>query len=298
MDKSTGIDYDRQAFVPPAQQPAAAPSPAGIFFFLVAVAAVLVLGFIGYKTLMPNGNSGSAAQLRTLNEMQQRLSAVEERLAQAEKENRRRASVAQPAATANKEEPPSPAQSSNRSAPARTAYQVSVSPRLPQPPRVVAVPDPATAQKIAGIQQGLGALRNDTTANREAWQATTDKLSDVVGEIGTQRVQILRNQDEVNQLLAHSERTAIPFELLRGSDPQLIGPVHLGLKSTNQRSRRYTLCVYIEQACLELKDKALFEVAQFMVARDQAPLEVIATKVSKDGILGFLEVPRQQPSTK
>jgi type II secretory pathway component PulJ len=293
MDKSTGIDYDRQVFVPPAQQPTAAPSPAGIFFFLAIVAAILVLGFIGYKAITQNSSSGSAADLRTLNEMQQRLSAVEERLAQAEKENRRRALVAQPASNAKKEEP-LPAQSSNRSTPARTAYQVSISPRLPQPPRVIAVPDPATAQKIAGIQQGLGTLQNDTTANREAWQATTDKLTDVVGQIGTQRVQILRNQDEVNQLLAHSERTAIPFELLRGSDPQLIGPVHLGLKSTNQRSRRYTLCVYIEQACLELKDKALFEVAEFIVARDQPPLEIIATKVSKDGILGFLEVPRQQ----
>jgi hypothetical protein len=291
MDKSTGIDYDRQAFVQPVQQPTAAPNLAGIFFFLAVVAAVLALGFIAYKAMTPNGSGGSAADLRTLNEMQQRLSAVEERLAQAEKENRRRTLVAQAAPNAKKEEPPTP--SSNRSTPQRTTYQVSASPRLPQP-RVVAVPDPATAQKIAGIQQGLGALQNDTTANREAWQATTDKLTDVVGQIGTQRVQILRNQDEVNQLLAHSERTAIPFELLRGSDPQLIGPIHLGLKSTNERSRRYTLCVYIEQACLELKDKALFEVAQFIVARDQPPLEVIATKVSKDGILGFLEVPRQQ----
>ena len=297
MDKSTGIDYDRQAFVPPTQQPTAVPSPTGIFFFLAIVAAILVLGIIGYKAFTQNSYSGSAADLRTLNELQQRLGAVEERLAQAEKENRRRTLVAQAATNAKKEEPPAPVPSSNRSTPQRTTYQVSVAPRLPQP-RVVAVPDPATAQKIAGIQQGLGALQNDTTANREAWQATTDKLTDVVGQIGTQRVQILRNQDEVNQLLAHSERTAIPFELLRGSDPQLIGPIHLGLKSTNEKSRRYTLCVYIEQACLELKDKALFEVAQFIVARDQPPLEVIATKVSKDGILGFLEVPRQQPSAK
>jgi hypothetical protein len=164
---------------------------------------------------------------------------------------------------------------------------------VPQPSHAAA-PDTATAQKLAGIQQGLGALQNDTTSNREAWQATTDKLADVAGQVGVQSVQILRNQDEVNQLLVRTERVAIPFELLHGADPQLIGPVHLGLKSTNQKTKRYTLCVYVQTSCLELKDKAIYEVAQFAISRDSAPLEVIATKISKDGILGYLEIPRDK----
>jgi hypothetical protein len=111
--------------------------------------------------------------------------------------------------------------------------------------------------------------------------------------VNSQSVQILRNQDEVNQLLAHTEKTSIPFELLRGSDPQLVGPVHLGLKSTNQKNYRYTLCVYVEQSCLELRDRNRFEVVEFIVSRNSPPLEVIATRVTKEGILGYLEVPRE-----
>lgn len=286
-NKTAGIDYDRQVFASSAQQPTAAPSAGGIFFFVAVIAAILALGYVGYKGFAQN-NGSSTADVRALNEMQQRVNALEERLAQAEKENHRRAL----AATQSKNDTPAaPAQSSSHSA-SRPAYRISGSP-APQPTRAPA-PDTATAQKLAGIQQGLGALQNDATSNREAWQATTDKLADVAGQVGVQSVQILRNQDEVNQLLVRTERVAIPFELLHGADPQLVGPVHLGLKSTNQKSQRYTLCVYVQTSCLELKDKAIYEVAQFAISRDSAPLEVIATKISKDGILGYLEIPREK----
>ena len=119
----------------------------------------------------------------------------------------------------------------------------------------------------------MGALQNDATSNREAWQATTDKLADVAGQVGVQSVQILRNQDEVNQLLVRTERVAIPFELLHGADPQLIGPVHLELQSTNQKTQRYTLCVYVQTSCLELKGQghlrssAIRHIPRFSAAR-------------------------------
>jgi Tfp pilus assembly protein PilE len=291
-NKSAGIDYDRQVFAPSAPQPTAAPSTAGIFFFVAVIAAILALGYVGYKGFVQS-SGGSTADVRALNEMQQRVNALEERLAQAEKENHRKALAAQSSQNLKNDTPIAPAQSSSHGA-SRPAYRISGSP-APQPSHAtVTATDPATAQKLAGIQQGLGALQNDASSNREAWQATTDKLADVAGQVGVQSVQILRNQDEVNQLLVRTERVAIPFELLHGADPQLIGPVHLGLKSTNQRAQRYTLCVYVQTSCLELKDKAIYEVAQFAISRDSAPLEVIATKISKDGILGYLEIPRDK----
>jgi Tfp pilus assembly protein PilE len=289
-NKTAGIDYDRQVFAPSAQQPTATPSAGGIFFFVAVIAAIVALGYVGYKGFVQS-SGGSTADVRALNEMQQRVNALEERLAQAEKENHRRALAAQSSQNSKNETAAAPAQSSVHSTP-RPAYRISGSP-APQPSHVAAT-DTATAQKLAGIQQGLGALQNDATSNREAWQATTDKLADVAGQVGVQSVQILRNQDEVNQLLVRTERVAIPFELLHGADPQLIGPVHLGLKSTNQKAQRYTLCVYVQTSCLELKDKAIYEVAQFAISRDSAPLEVIATKISKDGILGYLEIPREK----
>jgi len=85
---------------------------------------------------------------------------------------------------------------------------------------------------------------------------------------------------------------AIPFELLRRSNPQPVGPVSLVLKTSNPKTERYTLCVLIQSTCIELKDRTLHEVVQFVVSRNTTPLEVIATKITKDEMLGYLEVPK------
>lgn len=140
----------------------------------------------------------------------------------------------------------------------------------------------------------MGQLQSDQSANNEAWQATTDRLADVAGQVGTQNVEILRSQDELNQLLSRTEMKAIPFELIRGTNPMPVGPVSLILKSSNPKSQRYTLCVYIQPSCIELKDRTRFEVVQFVVSRNTIPFKVIATKITKDEILGYLEVPKSQ----
>lgn len=283
--KNAGIEYDREAFIPAADAMSDGnPSLRGVLVLLASIAAIAALAFLGYKIVAQSDASGSFADSRVLSQLDQRLSGIEQRLEQIEQENHRRGYA--PAAQPAKSDPPAASTSANAAAP--PAYRVTPTPR-PRP----AAADPATQNKLAGLQQGLGALQNDTTANREAWQATSNKLADVAGQVNSQSVQILRNQDEVNQLLAHSEKTSIPFELLRGSEPQLVGPVHLALKSTNQKNFRYTLCVYVEQTCLELKDRNRFEVVEFIVSRNSPPLEVIATRVTKEGILGYLEVPRE-----
>ena len=42
-----------------------------------------------------------------------------------------------------------------------------------------------------------------------------------------------------------------------------------------------------------MRDRVLYEVVQLAVSPDAAPRELIATKVEKDGIVGYLEVPRE-----
>jgi hypothetical protein len=149
-------------------------------------------------------------------------------------------------------------------------------------------------QRLSSLQQGIGQLQNDQVANHEAWQATTDRLANVAGQVGIQNVEILRSQDELDQLLSRTEMIAIPFELIRGTNPQQVGPVSLILKSSNPKSQRYTLCIFIQPSCIELKDHTRFEVVQFVVARNAIPFKVIATKIAKDEILGYLEVPKSQ----
>ncbi|MGA8553134.1 MAG: hypothetical protein WB630_01840 [Candidatus Acidiferrales bacterium] len=284
--KSTGIEYDRELFAPAAQQPkGAGPSMMGILLVVLAAAAVGGLGYLGYRIATQGSGSVMPGDTRSIAQMQQRLNEMSDRLDKLEQENHRLA-AAQALASSKKPEPVQAASAPASSAPAQVIYRVS--PTLPQH----SGPDPATQQKLSAMQKDLGAAQSDASANREAWQATTDRLADVAGQVGSQHGEILRGQDELNQLLAQTERSALPFELHRGSSPQQLGPVTVALKSTNPRTQRYTVCVYVQRSCVELKDRTLYEVVQVAVNRDSPALQVIATKVTKDVITGYLEVPR------
>ena len=285
-DKSSGFDIDRQVFVQP-QAPAARPAVrlggVGLAFVLIAVAA-----FLAFKLLPQVARDSGSPTDPSLIEMNKRLAAMEGRLEKLEA-GRHTAISAKPEQPADtKETPAKPT--------AKTVYQISPAParQVRGPQTSAPATDPGTARRLGELQQGLGALQNGTAANQEAWQATTDRLADVEGEVGTQSVEILKNQDELDQLLARTAMEAIPFELQRGANPQVVGPVSLILKSTNPKTQRYSLCVYIQSSCIELKDRPLHEVVQFVVTRNTTPLAVIATKIMKDEILGYLEVPRSQ----
>jgi hypothetical protein len=286
--KNAGIEYDREAFIPAADRLSDSnPSLRGVLVLVASIAAIIALAFLGYKIVAQSDvGGGSPSDSRMLGQLDQRLSGIEQRLEQLEQENHRR-TYAFPTQAPKADTPSAAASTPVMASPPR--YQVVPT----QKTRAAGATDAATQNKIAGLQQGLGAVQSDTAANRDALQATSNRLADVAGQVNSQSVQILRNQDEVNQLLAHSEKISIPFELLRGAEPQVVGPVRLGLKSSNQKNYRYTLCVYVEPTCLELKDRNRFEVVEFIVSRNSPPLEVIATRVTKEGILGYLEVPRE-----
>lgn len=287
--KSTGIDFDRQAFVTPAEQ--ASPSGSrfsGVLLLLVAVAG---LGFLGYKFMIESAVDDPGTNRRTLVQIEQRMAGIEERLEQIE-QNRNR-TPGDFAHNAKKAEPSSPGDSDAHDAP-RFTYRVSPPLVSQQPSHGNPSADPAISQKVAGIQQGLGNLQQDTAANRQAWQAAADRLADVSGQVGHTQMQLLRSEDELNQLLARTQRTAIPFEVHRGSDRQPVGPISFSLKSTNPKTQRYTLCVYVQESCVELKERNRYEVVQFVVSRYSAPLEVIATSINKDGVTGYLEVPLEK----
>ena len=283
-DNLSGFDFDRQAFAqlraPPSRP---APRIGALIFALVAIAAV---AFVAYLVVAQISKDSRSASDLALANFDKRLAAMEVRLKTLET-NRTEAKPAW------RETPVDPKQTTSKPT-AKSHDQISAAP--PQPalgskPSVPAL-DPAIAQRVSSLQQGLGPLQIDQIANREGWQTTTNRVAEIQGQARTQGVQILQSQDELNQLLARAEMDAIPFELLRGASPQQVGPVSLYLKSSNPKTQRYTLCAFAQSTCIELKDRSLHEVVQFVTSRNSAPLGIIATKIMKYQILGYLEVPR------
>jgi len=277
-----GIEFDRQMFTPEAEAQRRAQPPKA----MGAVFLVLVLGlagFVGYKIFtqasQDNAIASANAQVETL---QAQLADSQKRLDEFQKHHK-----------AVKPEPAAPVVQApvaqKKSAPAKPVYHVAAASALPAQQKPLVYAAPAASPSVAG--PNTVAIQSELSANHEAWQATTDRLADVVGVVGQQQNELSETREAVNQLLSQSRRQALPFELLRGNNRMPVGPVTLQLKSVDSKGQRYSVCVYFEERCIELKDRVLNEVVVFVVSKNSSPLELVATKVLRDQIVGYLEVP-------
>jgi hypothetical protein len=295
LDKSGGVDFDRRAFVQPQVPPTYPASRIG--GLILGLALIAALAFIGFR-LLPTTSQASTSPDVSLAEVDRRLSLIEDRLTKLEETREAAAPIRSREAGQRPENADAPVQATPPVPHSgRTIYRISPTPwqgSQTGAPSAAAAPDPATADRLAKLQRGMGQLEKNQQTNNDAWQATTNRVADMAGEVGTQTVQILRNQDELNQLLNRTEMEAIPFELLRGSNPTPVGPISVVLKSTNPKRQSYTVCVYVQPKCIELKDRVIHEVVQFVAIRNGAPMEIVATRIVKDEILGYLEVPRSE----
>jgi prefoldin subunit 5 len=277
-----GIEFDRQMFSPAAeaQRRAEGPKAMGAVFLVLALG---LAGFVGYKIFtqasQDNAIASANAQVETL---QAQLADSQKRLDELQKHHK-----------AVKPEAPAPVVQApvveKKSAPARPVYHVAAASALPPQQKPVVYAAPAASPSVAG--PNTVAIQSELNANHEAWQATTDRLADVVGVVGQQQNELSETREAVNQLLSQSRRQALPFELQRGNNRMPVGPVTLQLKSVDSKGQRYSVCVYFEDRCIELKDRVLNEVVVFVVSKNSSPLELVATKVLRDQIVGYLEVP-------
>lgn len=282
-----GIEFDRQVFSTPAESKRG-PVPQA-FGMILLVLALGLAGFVGYKIFtQTTQNNALAAANAQVEQLQQQLADSQKRIEELEKHRRpaKIEPVAPPMVTpAVVKVPVKP----------KPVYHVLAASALPPQPKPAPAPV-GTAPAASAIDSAkTEAIQSELNANHEAWKATTDRLADVVGVVGQQQNELSETRETVNQLLARTKRQALGFELMRGNSKMPVGPVTLQLRSVDMKSQRYSVCVYFEDRCIELKDRVLNEVVVFVVSKDSAPLELVATKVLHDQIVGYLEVPTARP---
>lgn len=277
------IQIDRQAFLP-SNVPQGRSAVQILSPILVAL-ALAVIALVGYKAfLVSERTSEITAANAQVQQLEQQLAETQKRVEMLEKRGKPKpaevllAAGAQPAVAAPQ--------------PPKTVYRIASASKLP-PQTTTAAPSVAPAAAIRS--SGSSEIAGEVAANRQAWEATTNRLTDVVGTVGAQQGEINATHDALNQLLMQTQRKAVSFELDRGSNRILVGPVTLQFKSSDTKRQRFTVCVIFEEKCIELKDRALNEVVVFVVRKNGPPLELVATKILRDQIAGYLEVPSATP---
>lgn len=285
--------FDRTVFVKRQQQKERPPGPPllGILLFVVVV---VVVAAVGYKYIEANGmpelgdlggsgNSANPTAAPDLTQIVTKLEQIEQRLERLEK---RRASTPaagenQPA-SANPALNPRPNELSTSSASGRRA--TSSKPL-----------DPAEARRLAELQRKYGSLEAGVQADRERWDATTDRVTETVVELGEQRSELAGTRERVEQLWERFEREPIAFDLQKRSDKQRVGPLWLWLRKTDRKNHRYTMRVFADDKWIELKDRALLEPVELYLAEVPVPFELVITRIDDDEVSGVLGVPRQLP---
>ena len=212
----SGIDFDRQQFVAPSDPAPQQPSRiVGLVILLIALAGI---GYVSYKLVSGTNPSSASTESDNLQQIQQQLADIKQGID--ELETRRRVVASEPAVALPKAGPTV----ASTEARAKPAYQISAASALdPQRIPKVVVPTPVPRPSAASSE-------SDAT-NREVWQATTNRLADVAGVVGSQQGEIAQTREELNQLLAQTRRTALQFELTRGTERQSVGPLELQLKT-------------------------------------------------------------------
>jgi septal ring factor EnvC (AmiA/AmiB activator) len=280
--------FDRQAFLQPKEGPPR--NPMAMIGPLLLAAVVIVGGLAFYKFVIADSTpDGSTSNNAELTQVEQRLKAVEQRLDQLDKKRK----------STGTEMPPPEAKDQNavqkdHTPPVqpvpRTVYRVSPSPssvlHASQPSGVAREPQAANQKKE------INSLQRDVTASREEWEATTNRLGSVVGELGSQRSDIENSKDTLNQLVDRFQRQDYTFTLQRRSGRQRVGPVALWLQNADARSGRYTLRILVNDKWVEFKDRALHEALEFYPSGSPAPIELVISHMNKDQVVGKIAVPQ------
>ena len=208
--------FDRQAFLQHKDNPPRI--PLSVIAPLMLAILVVLGGLLFYKfVILDGGGDVSSTRTAELNKIEEKLTRIEQRLDQLER--RRRVLSSEAAASTAREQ--KAATSAPATAPAtRTIYRIYPARSVQNSPLAAAVP--STAASVTDAQgnyqkKEISALQRDVSADREEWEATTNRLGNVVGELDTQRNELETNKATLNQLLDRFQRQDYTFTLQRRS---------------------------------------------------------------------------------
>lgn len=291
-----GFGYDRQVFVKSKEAPpprGKSPLPGALVLIMVAALGA----FAAYRYIKAGGlsNVGVDADGNTqVRQLQHKITLLQARIDELEKRHH-----APPPKTVVEHSKP---ENSKPKLPADLQAELAHVPKpqvskTPLPKQLVAASTPPVPPtSLAPVNHAkpdpsLNTLKGDLASSQQNWEATVNRLGNVVGELDAQRNQVKQNQADVNELLQITRRTGVPFSLKKGPRFQRVGPISIRLTSTNVSNQRYTLRLIVDDKSVQLKDRALNEVIQFYTTRSQFPLELVVSQIKKGRVKGMLAVP-------
>jgi len=150
-------------------------------------------------------------------------------------------------------------------------------------------------EKIGAVASEVGGAKKDIEATKTDLEATKGKLERSLGDMNVMSGLIARNKDDLEDLRRRGDRNYYEFTLQKSKNAQRVGPVQMSLNRTDPKKAKYTVTVIADDKTIEKKDKTSGEPVQFYVkgSARMAPYEIVVFDVGKSQITGYLATPKE-----
>jgi hypothetical protein len=147
-------------------------------------------------------------------------------------------------------------------------------------------------EDVSGVKTDVGAVRTDLSSTRSDVEKTGADLKRAIGDMGVMSGLIATNSKDLQALRDLGERNYIEFDLEKGAMTKRVGNVTLTLKKADPKRNRYTIAVLADDKLVEKRDRTINEPVQLYTGSSKQPYEIVVNQVKKDGVVGYLAVPK------
>jgi len=107
---------------------------------------------------------------------------------------------------------------------------------------------------------------------------------------------IAKTHEELVALAKRGERNYFEFDLSKSKNFQRVGPVALSLRKADTKHKSFDMQMIVDDNQLSKKKANLYEPVWIHTENETQPVQVVANRIDKDHIHGYVSAPKYRPS--
>ena len=135
---------------------------------------------------------------------------------------------------------------------------------------------------------------------KETQEQVAKNRSDMEGSLNSTRDElngsIAKTHEELVALAKRGERNYFEFDLSKSKNFQRVGPVALSLRKADTKHKSFDMQMIVDDNQLSKKKVNLYEPVWIHTENESQPVQVVANRIDKDHIHGYVSAPKYKPS--
>ena len=135
---------------------------------------------------------------------------------------------------------------------------------------------------------------------KETQDLVAKNRSDLEGSLSSTRDElngsIAKTHEELVALAKRGERSYFEFDLSKSKNFQRVGPLALSLRKADTKHKSFDMQMIVDDNQLSKKKVNLYEPVWIHTENESQPVQVVANRIDKDHIHGYVSAPKYKPS--